>query len=393
MKNNRVLISGASVAGPSLAYWLSRFGCDVTVVERAPGIRPGGYAVDFRGTGMRVLERMGLVDAVKARETRAGSITVVDETNKVVARMPDGFTSGELEILRGDLAKLLYEATHSGATYVFDDSIRTIIQTTSGVEVTFLSGKKQTFDIVVGADGLHSNVRSIAFGEESKFVRHMGYYIAIFTVPDFLHLIDAGRYYVQLGKRVGCFGSKNDGMAKASFHFSSRHLDYDRRDVAAQKTLVRETFADMKWEAQRMLGMMDAAPDFYFDSISQVKMNAWSTGRVVLLGDACSCASPMSGMGTSIAMVGAYVLAHELRAADGDYVSAFAKYEMAMREFVVEAQKMAESVSWFVPQTRLKMWFSNKLWSWMPQSTMRKLMIEQPAKIANMVDLKSYNLA
>jgi len=391
MKNNRVLISGASVAGPSLAFWLSSFGCDVTVVERAPGIRPGGYAVDFRGAGMRVLERMALVDAVKARETRTGSITMVDEKNKVVAKLPDGFTSGELEILRGDLAQLLYEATRSRANYVFDDSIQSICQTTDGVDVTFLSGKTQTFDIVVGADGLHSNVRSIVFGEESKFVHQMGYYIAIFTVPDFLQLGDAGRYYTQLGKRVGCFGSKNDGMAKASFHFYSRQLDYDRRDVAAQKTLLRETFADMKWEAQRMLGMMDAAPDFYFDSISQVKMNAWSTGRVVLLGDACSCASPMSGMGTSIAMVGAYLLAHELRAADGDYATAFAKCEAAMREFVTEAQKMAEGVSWFVPQTRLKLWFSNKLWSWLPQSTLHKLMIEQPAKVANLVDLKNYN--
>jgi 2-polyprenyl-6-methoxyphenol hydroxylase-like FAD-dependent oxidoreductase len=390
MKNNRVLISGASVAGPSLAFWLSKFGCDVTVVERAPGIRPGGYAVDFRGTGIRVLDRMGLVDAVKAHETRAGSITMVNEKNRVLAKLPDGFTSGELEILRGDLAKVLYEATRSAAKYVFDDSIRSITQTADGVEVTFLSGKTQPFEIVVGADGLHSNVRAIAFGEESKFVQQMGYYIAIFTVPDFLHLGDAGRYYMQLGKRVGCFGSKNDGQAKASFHFASRQLDYDRRDVAAQKALVRETFADMKWETPRMLGMMDAAPDFYFDSLSQVKMNPWSTGRVVLLGDACSCASPMSGMGTSIAMVGAYLLAHELRMADGDYATAFSKYEAAMREFVTEAQKMADGVSWFIPQTRLKMWFSNKLWSWMPQSTLRKLMIEQPARIANLVDLQAY---
>jgi 2-polyprenyl-6-methoxyphenol hydroxylase-like FAD-dependent oxidoreductase len=392
MKNERVLISGASVGGPALASWLARFGWDVTVVERAPGIRPGGYAIDFRGSGYRVLERMGLLDAVKAHETRTGSITMVDENNKVIARLPDGFTSGELEILRGDLANLLYEVTRSAATYVFDDSIRSIVQNVDGVEVTFHSGKTDSFDIVVGADGLHSNVRTLAFGEEPKFVRPMGYYIAIFTVPDFLHLGDTGRYYAQLGKRVGCFGSKNDGMAKASFHFASLQLDYDRRDVAAQKTLIRETFADMRWEAPRMLEMMDGATDFYFDSLSQVKMNPWSKGRVVLLGDACSCASPMSGMGTSIAMVGAYLLAWELRAAGGDYASAFAKYEGAMREFVREAQKMAESVEWFIPQTKFKLWFSTKMWSWMPQSTLRKLMIEQPAKIANLVDLTKYEL-
>lgn len=390
MENQRILISGASVAGPALAFWLSRFGCDVTVVERAPSVRPGGYAVDFRGTAMHVLARMGLLDRVKERETRTGSITMVDSDNKVLAKLPDGFTSGELEIMRGDLARLLYESTRDNAEYVFDDSIQSMCQTPAGVDVAFISGRTQSFDLVVGADGLHSNVRAIAFGEESKFVRHMGYYIAIFTVPDFLHLVDAGRYYAQLGKRVGCFGTKNDGNAKASFYFASKNLSCDRRDVAAQKALLRETFADVKWEARRMLKMMDAAPDFYFDSLSQVKMDAWSTGRVVLLGDAAACPSPMAGMGTSIAMVGAFVLAGELKLAAGDYATAFARYEAAMLPFVSEAQKLAEGVSWFIPQTRLKLWFSRKLWSWMPQSTLRKLMIDQPAKIANLVQLKEY---
>jgi len=386
----RILISGASVAGPALAFWLNRYGFEVTVVERAPGIRPGGYAVDFRGTAMNVLERMELVDAIRQHETRTGSITMVNEKNQVVARLPDGFTSGELEILRGDLARLLYEATKDDAEYVFDDSIQAIHQTTDAAHVTFASGKTRLFDIVVGADGLHSNVRAIAFGDESRFVKHMGYHIAIFTVPDFLHLGDAGRYYAELGKRVGCFGSKHDGQAKASFYFASQKPDYDRRDVASQKRLLRETYAGVGWETQRMLGMLDAAPDFYFDSLSQVKMDRWATDRVVLLGDAASCASPTSGMGTSIAMVGAYLLAGELKASGDDFVTAFANYESRMREFVTEAQKMAEGVSWFIPETRWKLWFSKKLWSWMPQSTLRRLMIEQPAKVASLVELKGY---
>jgi 2-polyprenyl-6-methoxyphenol hydroxylase-like FAD-dependent oxidoreductase len=389
MKKQSVLISGASVAGPALAFWLSRYGFEVTVVERAPGIRPGGYAIDFRGTSMRVLERMGLVEEIKRRETRAGSITMVDENNKVLARMPDGFTSGELEIRRGDLAEVLYAATRGDAEYVFGDSIASIRQSDAGVDVTFASGRERRFDFVVGADGLHSNVRALAFGPEEEFVRHMGYYIAVFTVPDFMQLGDAGRYYVQLGKRVGCFGWK-DGSAKASFYLASKKLNYDRRDVATQRALLRETFAGMEWAVPRMLEEMESSPDFYFDSLSQVKMTSWSKGRVVLVGDAASCTSPMSGMGTSIALVGAYVLAGELKEANGDYAAAFANFEATMREFAEAAQKMAEGVSWFIPATRMKLWFSKKMWSWMPQSTMRKLMVEQPGKVARMVTLKEY---
>src|SRR5579875_233298 len=201
MAKRKVLVSGASVAGPAVAFWLSRYGFDVMVVERAVGIRPGGYAVDFRGTAMRVLERMHLTDEIKRHETRAGAITMVDEHDRVLARMPDGFTSGELEIPRGDLAQVLYAATRDDAEYVFGDSIASMRQGTDGVDVLFASGREDRFYLVVGADGLHSNVRAVAFGREESFVRHMGYYIAVFTVPDIMKLGDAGRYYVQLGRR------------------------------------------------------------------------------------------------------------------------------------------------------------------------------------------------
>lgn len=391
MATKRVLISGASVGGPALAFWLSKYGFHVTVVERAPSMRPGGYAVDFRGSGMRVLERMGLVDEIRAQETRTGMITMVDKNDKLVARLPDGFTSGEIEILRGHLAKILYEASRERTEYIFGDSIQSIDQRPDGVDVTFTSGTARSFDLVVGADGLHSNVRALAFGEESKFVRHMGYYFAIFTVPDFLELGDAGRYYSQLGKRVACFGWKHDHTAKASFYFASSKLDYDRRDTEAQKALLRETFSGVEWHAGRMLAMMDAAPDFYFDSLSQVKMDSWSNGRIILIGDAASCASPVSGMGTSIAMIAAYVLAGEIKLAGDDYAKAFASYEAQMREFVAEAQKLADSVTWFIPQNWFKQWFSGKMWSLLPQSTLKKMMIDEPARIANLVTLKNYD--
>lgn len=391
-----VLISGASVAGPALAFWLHRHGFKVTIVERAPTIRPGGYAVDFRGTATQVLDRMGLTAAVKQHETRTAAITMVDAQGRTVAQLPDGFTSGDIEILRGDLVKVLYEATRQDTTYLFNDSIRTLSQTPEGVDVTFASGHQGRFDIVVGADGLHSGTRALAFPDQGQARRDMGYYIAIFTVPDYLQLHDQGRYHVQLGKRVGYFGSKNDGQAKASFYFASSYVDEAggdpiRRDVAAQKRLLRTIFSGMGWEAQRLLAHLDEAPDLYFDSLSQVRMSQWSAGRVVLLGDAAACASPLAGMGTSIAITGAYTLAGELHRAGGDYASAFSRYEATLRPFVDQAQKMAiDSVQWFVPKTRLRLWFSRKLWSWMPASTLKELMVDQPDKVARLVHLGQY---
>src|SRR5271156_4879405 len=182
MKNQSVLISGASIAGPALAYWLSRYGFQPTIVERAPTVRPGGYAVDFRGASIRVLERMGLLSEVQRMQTRIGAITIVDRDNRKAASMPDGFTSGGLQILRGDLAGIFHGATRETTEYIFDDGIDAMEESDTGVEVQFQRGGRRRFDLVAGADGLHSKVRSLAFGEEANFVRYLGYYVSVFTI-------------------------------------------------------------------------------------------------------------------------------------------------------------------------------------------------------------------
>ena len=391
MRNKRILISGASIAGPALAFWLRRYGFNPTIVERAPTIRPGGYAVDFRGASICVLERMGLLPDVQRMQTRIGAITIVDQNNKKLASMPDGFTSGELEILRGDLAGIFHEATREGAEYIFDDSIASIQETDSGVNVVFERGGRRSFDLVVGADGLHSKVRSLAFGEEANFVRYLGYYVSIFTIPNHLKLDRSGLYYGTLGKKVGIFNSGDPKESKASFFFATEPLTYERRDTEQQKRILREHFQQELWEVPHLLEFMEFAPDFYFDSISQVKMERWSTGRCVLLGDAAHCASPLSGMGTGMAVLGAYILAGELAEAGGDYTIAFARYESLMRDFVKKCQELADGgTDWFVPRTRFRFWLSTQMWKILPYTPWKNLMIEVPLKIGNSISLKDY---
>jgi 2-polyprenyl-6-methoxyphenol hydroxylase-like FAD-dependent oxidoreductase len=388
MNNRDVLISGASVAGPALAFWLNRYGFRTTIMERAPALRPGGYAVDFKGASVRVLERMNLLGEVQGLETRIGAITIVDQDNKKVASMPDGFTSGELEILRGDLAQVFHEATRDSTEYIFDDSIAGLEETAQGVDVTFDRGGRRRFDLV-GADGLHSRVRSLVFGDEAEFIRHLGYYVSIFTIPNYLNLNRSGLYYGTLGKKVGVFSGRDDGEAKASFFFASEPLTYDRRDVEKQKHILRESFSNDGWEVPRLMEMLDHAPDFYFDSVSQVKMDRWFQGRSVLLGDAAYCASPLSGMGTGMAVVGAYVLAGELMEADGAYQVAFERYDALMRDFVKKCQH--GGTDWFVPRTRFRLWLSNQMWRVLPYTPWKNMMIEVPIKIGNSISLKDYN--
>ena len=390
-KNRKILISGASVAGPALAFWLRRCGFEPTIVERAPALRPGGYAIDFRGASLRVLERMGLRAEVERMQTRIGAITIVDRNNRKVASMPDGFTSGELEILRGDLARIFYEATRATTEYIFDDTIAGMEESSEGVDVVLERGGRRTFDLVAGADGLHSRVRSIAFGAEASFVRYLGYCVAIFTIPNYLNLDRSGLYYGTLGRKVGIFSGGDPREAKASFFFATEPLDYDRHDIAQQKNILREHFEHQGWELPRLLELMESAPDFYFDSVSQVKMSRWSAGRKVLLGDAAYCASPLSGMGTGMAVVGAYVLAGELAEADGDYRVAFANYENRMRTFVEKCQGIADGgTDWFVPRTRFRLWLSNQMWKILPYTPWKNMMIDVPMKIANSIHLKEY---
>jgi 2-polyprenyl-6-methoxyphenol hydroxylase-like FAD-dependent oxidoreductase len=317
----------------------------VTVVERAPGLRPGGQAVDARGVSKEVIRRMGLDAAVRAARTEtAGAYTVdvdgnVLETYRAEDHGGDGYIS-EIEILRGDLAQVLYDDTRDGVEYVFDDRIAELTQDTDGVDVTFAGGDRRRFDLVIGADGLHSALRSMVFGPHERFVRHLGLVLAFYSVPNEFGLDRWLIEYQESGRSALLRPIQDATRAMAMFSFPSADFDVDYRDVTAQKSLLRERVDGLGWLTPRILAHLDDTPDFYLDQVAQVVMDQWSSGRVGLLGDAAFSSSPMSGGGTGLALVGAYLLAGELAAADWDPKVGFAGYEARMRSFVEANQEI-----------------------------------------------------
>ncbi|WP_377268093.1 FAD-dependent monooxygenase [Peterkaempfera sp. SMS 1(5)a] len=348
MLNTTILISGASVGGPALAHWLSRYGFRVTVVERAPALRPGGQAVDVRGPALEVAERMGVAAELRGLGTGMRGMTMVDgEGTELFSTSERTFTGGELdspdvEVMRDDLADLLFRAARSDVEYLFDDSIAAIEERPDGVRVTFERRAPRDFDLVVGADGLHSNVRGLAFGPEADCIHHLGTYLAVFSAPNFLGLDHWQMFQQGVEVGGGIMSARDNTESRVYMGFESAEpLTLDHRDVPAQRRLLADRFAGAGWVWPKALEHMWEAPDFHFDSMSQIRMDSWSKGRVVLLGDAGYCGSPLSGQGTSMAMVGAYVLAGELKAAGGDHRVAFARYERELREYVLGNQQLA----------------------------------------------------
>ncbi|CAL9291381.1 FAD-dependent monooxygenase [Streptomyces sp. SudanB182_2057] len=399
MSNSEILICGAGIAGPALAYWLRKGGFTVTIVERAPEPRPGGQTVDLRGAGRTVIERMGLMDRARAESVDQRGLALVDASGRITARVPADSFGGEgivseIEILRGDLAHLLYEATLPDTEYLFDDTVTGIDQDADAVTVRFEKAAPRRFGLVVGADGPHSVVRALAFGPEREFVHPLGLYTAWFTATDDLEL---DGWYLMHNAPGGLVASARPGRlpgeVKAGFSFRSAPIAHDRRDPAAQRELVAQRFAGVGWETPRLLRAMRTAPDFFFDSMGQVRLDHWSRGRVALLGDAGYCATPLTGLGTSLALVGAYVLAGELTAAAGDHRVAFRRYDEVMRPYVGQAQQLPPGgASGFAPSGRLGIRLRDLSMRRMTRWPMRNLLAAQFAKAGD-IALPEYSLA
>ena len=347
-----VLIAGASLAGPTLAYWLHRYGFAVTVVEKAHAPRGGGYPIDVRGTAIDVVRRMGILPRLQVAHIDTGRFTFLDADGGEVAALHPYAVAGsvegqDLEVGRGDLTAALYETVQDDVEFVFDDSIDALDQHGHGVDVTFRSGRHRTFDVVVGADGMHSGTRKVMFGPEEQFHRYLGYGFAVFTMPNTLGLSRELMMWNTPGRAAALYatGDADDELhAFLNFHQPEQPLTVrreGRRDQDAQRDLVARTYAGAGWEVASIVKAMYQADDLFFDTAGQIRMPSWSSGRVAFVGDAAYAPSFLTGQGSSLALVGAYMLARSL-ATHGDHVGAFAAYERDTREFVTMNQALVD---------------------------------------------------
>ncbi|WPQ66439.1 FAD-dependent monooxygenase [Chitinophaga sancti] len=347
----QVLISGASIAGLSLAYWLNHFGYAVTVIEISKGLRRGGSPIDVRGDALRVAEEMGILDKIRAKEL-VHTDEIVNADNETIVSFSinaQAEYSGDIEITRDDLVDILYENIPVGdVQLIFDNKIETITQHKDRVAVTFKKGAPREFDFVFGADGTHSSVRKLVFGEEEKYSKFFGAYFAIVEAPR-LKAGTGAVIYREPGKLAALYPFKN--VVNAFVVFRSPKLPYDYKNDAQHKQILKDNFKDSSWKIPEILDEMQHSNNLYFDEVCQIHMPAWTNGRVALVGDAAHTTGFPTGMGTSLAMQGASIIAHALHENE-DYNIAFAKYNDTYRPFVESVQaRITRGLNWLVPET------------------------------------------
>lgn len=368
----KVLISGAGIAGPTLAYWLARYGLQPTLLESAPRLRTGGYVIDFWGAGFDVADRMGLLPEINRKGYLVREVIVVNRNSKRVAGFPAAafsrMTLGRFVSLpRGELAASIFHKIEDKVETIFGHRIDRIAQNKEGVHVTFEHGGERDFDLVVGADGLHSQVRELVFGAQCRFEKYLGYQVAAFAVQGYRPRDELVYVmYTEVDQQVARFSMRDD-LTMFLFIFKNDGLE-ETESLPAQKALLRKRFGASGWECPQILDALDATDDLYFDRVSQVRMSPrqglWTRGRVTLVGDAAFCPSLLAGQGSALAMVAAYILAGELHRADGDYAAAFRRYQDLFGPFVLRKQKAALRLAGtFAPKSKFGLFVRNRVFN------------------------------
>jgi 2-polyprenyl-6-methoxyphenol hydroxylase-like FAD-dependent oxidoreductase len=362
-----VLISGAGIAGPTLAFWLQAAGLQPTLVERAPALRSGGYVIDFWGLGYDIAERMGLIAEINRTGYHAREMRIVDDRGRCVAgfgtKVFTELTAGRyVTLARSDLSRLLFERLDGKAEVMFGDEIVSLEEHPTGVRVRLKYAGERQYDLVVGADGLHSVVRKLAFGPQQEFEKDLGYAVAAFEARGYRPRDeDIYLMYGQPGRMIGRFTLRDD-RTLFLFVFVADGGEPLPATLDEQKHMLRRKYAAGEWECPAILTELDRATEVYFDRVSQIRMTNWSKGRIALLGDAAFCVSLLAGQGSALAMISAYVLAGELAAAGGQYGQAFANYETRLRPFIDTKQRGAERFAGaFAPKTRWGLGFRNQV--------------------------------
>jgi 2-polyprenyl-6-methoxyphenol hydroxylase-like FAD-dependent oxidoreductase len=359
MRRATILVSGAGIAGPTIAYWLLRRGFVPILIERAPRFREGGYMIDFWAVGFDVAERMGLIPTLRKTGysiSRVAFVTKHGRPRSALGRKALEHALGArfLSILRGDLARAIYETVRPGVETIFGDSIVEISQGAQGVEVRFERAAPRTVDLVVGADGLNSAVRTAVFGPRQKFERYLGYYAASFVTSGYPKR-DEHTYlsYAAPGRQISRYALRDHRTAFFFVFERQNQFAETPHDPAAQKQILRDIFSREPWvEWPEIARRLDVCDDLYFDVVSQIVLPCWSRERTVLIGDAAYCPSLLAGEGAAFAMAGAYIVAAELERAGVAYGRAFAEYERRLRPFIERKQQLARGfAASFAPRT------------------------------------------
>ncbi|MVM40544.1 FAD-binding monooxygenase [Spirosoma sp. HMF3257] len=360
-----VLISGASIAGLTMAYWMRQYGYKVTVIEIGPAPRMGGSPIDVRGDSLDTARRMGVLDAIKAAKLQTKGLEFMNADGEVEGMMRveeiGAIRPGDdTEIRRDDLVNILYGNAKDGISYRFNNRIIALTQSEDQVSVTLSDGSINLYDFVIGADGIHSGVRKLVFGPEEQFSHFLNFYFSVFPVDVRLGKKNYGQMYTTPTNLVMVY-LYNEDCADGFLAFRvNEKINYNRNDIEAQKRIVIEAFKDIGWKVPQLIDELKNADAFYFDQGCQIKMPTWTNGRVALIGDAGYAPAFPTGMGSTLAIQGATVLADAM-AEVADYKVAFQKYNETFRPTVDALQATVyDGLSFLLPETQEAINIRNK---------------------------------